>query len=190
MIGHNGSSSSISAARAASRRLAGLGDTPPSLGPSGAPAYTRFRSAGVGQPDPPAPGSDTPTSRPPVMAPASFASWNEMLQWCVDSARAKTAFVTDSQGFVIAKQGVRSYEDAEAMGTQLMVALERFDEIDSFGKRALSIEVRFNSFWMCGVRIDSDIRERFTLGIVSAEGIPSDVLDAIATKVAASLAML
>lgn len=190
MIVHKGSSSSIAFARATSRRLASQAETSVQDGGSKARSYTRFQTAQALEPSARPTTVDTPATAPPSLAPGPFASWDEMLQWCVESARAKTAFVTDAQGFVIAKQGGRSYEDAEAMGTQVMVALERFDEIDSFGKRAMSIAVQFESFWMCGVRVDTDIRERFTLGIVSSEAIPPATLNAIATRVAASVAAL
>jgi len=106
-----------------------------------------------------------------------------MLRWCQEAAFAKTVFVMDSQGFVIAKEGSWSYEDAEAMGTQIMVALDRFDELDTFHKRALSVTVEFRSFWLTGIRVPAENRDCFTLGVLRTDAPPAEVVQDISREV-------
>lgn len=117
--------------------------------------------------------------------PATIRNWDDMLAWCQEVSFAKMVFVMDSQGFVIAKDGSYSYEDAEAMGTQIMVALDRFDELDTFNKRALSVTVEFRSFWLTGIRVPAESRDCFTLGLLRTDSPPARVVQEISREVSA-----
>ncbi len=185
--------SSLQQARDISTRLASLRqepaapDTPP---PRASYVAFRPRPASPAAPAVAVPGADAlqPEPLPPV--PGSVRTWDDMLRWCLEAASAKTVFVMDAQGFVIAKDGSYSYEDAEAMGTQLMVALDRFDELDSFHKRALSISVGFRSFHLTGLRVLAESRDSFTLGILRTDPIAPAAVDAIAELVGSQAARI
>jgi len=115
--------------------------------------------------------------------PANLRNWDDMLRWCQEATLSKTVFVLDSQGFVIAKEGSWSYEDAEAMGTQIMVALDRFDELDTFYKRALSVTVEFRSFWLTGIRVPAESRDCFTIGMLRTDPPTATLVQDLAREV-------
>lgn len=187
--------SDLRLAKQLSQRLAlGLKKAEEQERPAPPPAtYTPFR-ADVAPAPPPAPAPPAMTDRhvpaaapardPIPEPPANIRNWDDMLQWCQEAAFAKSVFVMDSQGFVIAKEGSHSYEDAEAMGTQLMVALDRFDELDTFHKRALSVTVEFKAFWLTGIRVPAQNRDCFTLGVLRADAPPAEIVQEVSREVA------
>ncbi len=182
--------SDLSLARELSRRLAHGESKPKPEPPSPAPSttYVPFRApAGPVRPPPKPVEADEPATTPAAASvpepPTNIRDWDDMLRWCQEAAFAKTVFVMDSQGFVIAKEGSWSYEDAEAMGTQIMVALDRFDELDTFHKRALSVTVEFRSFWLTGIRVPAENRDCFTLGVLRTDAPPAEVVQDISREV-------
>ena len=122
--------------------------------------------------------------------PPPVRNWDDMLRWCLSVTAAKTVFVMDSQGFVIAKEGSWSYEDAEAMGTQIMVALDRFDELDSTNKRALSVSVEFRSFWLTGIRVPAESPDCFTLGVLRNDPPSAQIVQHVSREVSARASQL
>jgi len=179
--------SDLDRARALSRKLAGNAGQP-------APGKKQARyvpfSAAITAAAPLT--AERQTARPPftdsaVVAapgPEALRDWDSVLGWCLQTTSAKTVFVLDSQGFVIAKAGSWSYDDAEAMGTQLMVALERFDQLDSFNRKAQTITVGFAAFWLSGIRVPPDARDHFTLGILGTQPPQAGVLTSIGEHLA------
>jgi hypothetical protein len=119
-----------------------------------------------------------------------FSEWEALLGWCLDVSQAKTIFVMDSQGFLIDTQGSWSYEDVEAVGTQLMVTLEQADRMELGGRRALHVAARFEAFDIVGVRVPPGSKDAITLGMVSSEPFNPDVIAALAEQAALSLPRL
>jgi len=188
MSSPSANSSDLNLAKQLSRRLAFGLPKHEQRGPA-APSsatYVAFR-ANVG-PAPvrpavePAP-SPAPTSSSIPEPPPNIRNWDDMLRWCQEAAFAKTVFIMDSQGFVIAKEGSWSYEDAEAMGTQIMVALDRFDDLDTFHKRALSVTIEFRSFWLTGIRVPAESRDCFTLGLLRTDPPPAELVQEMSRQV-------
>jgi len=178
--------SSLQQARDISARLVRARQEPVKAEPP-APrtSYVAFRARPAPAAAPASPALRDIPAEPPQMppVPTTVRTWDDMLRWCLEAAEAKTVFVMDAQGFVIAKEGSYSYEDAEAMGTQMMVALDRFDELDSFHKRALSIAVGFRSFHLIGLRVLAESRDSFTLGILRTDPLAPTAVEAIAEQV-------
>jgi len=188
MSSRNVSSSDLHVAKQLSRRLAFGPPVPEAGSPKVNGSYVTFRSSTAPEVERVAPmparrveAEATELPRPP----ASVRNWDDMLRWCQEAAAAKAVFVMDSQGFVIAKEGGASYEDAEAMGTQIMVALDRFDELDTFNKRALSVTVEFRSFWLTGIRVPAETRDCFTLGVLRTDPPTASLVQEVTREVCA-----
>lgn len=192
MSSRNANSSDLQLARELSHRVTGRRNGQPAA-PTKAPAsYVALRAQAISGEAAVQRASAEPTPGPRELPspPETIRTWDDMLRWCQEAAEAKTVFVMDAQGFVIAKEGSYSYEDAEAMGTQLMVALDRFDELDTFHKRAQTIAVSFRSFYLTGLRIPPNSRDCFTLGILRTDAAHPAAIAAIGDQVAARAAQL
>jgi len=93
----NVSSSDLALARSLSRRL--VGQVPSATDPDdGVPeaAYTRFRVAGG-----PSPAPAEASAPVGEWVPLEMDTWETLLAWSLEMCQAQSAFVVDSEGFVI-----------------------------------------------------------------------------------------
>lgn len=179
--GPNASSSDdLERARAASQRLKGS-----TTAKAPEPGYVSFAAPAEAPPGPPwratrAPGTVPPriapvrptpapqprpslapivTRREPLKGPtAGFGSagWNKLLDACLQTVGADSAFLMDPHGLIIASRGSKPSEQLEATGARLMVAFEQADRIGAEvegAKPALSMSVELPQGTLHGLRL-------------------------------------
>lgn len=195
-------------ARALSRRLSASKrqTTPPA---PASPTYVRF--AAVSPPAPSsrratlAPGqlapAPLPTPTPAAVAPVApvvpppppsprtvhpidsdhVDSWEQFLAWCSLNANIESAFVVDSQGFVIGQHGQLSSEQCDGVGAELSLAMEQLARIEALHGELGSAVLGFGTRILIGFRGNLQ-REEFVLGIVATDPIPAEVMQAVGTS--------
>jgi hypothetical protein len=189
MSSRDGNSSDLERARALSRRLSGESEAP---APN--PPQTRFvrfsnrptaRAASPPAAAPaPSPAPAAPKPLPP--SPASFESWDALLGWCLELARAKAAFVVDPEGFVIAHCGDWKFEHLEAVGSQLLDVKERAERIEQAGSAKL-IALELESFSLSGMVFVLKGGGAMLVGFIDSKELGREAQRAIAAQVAKDL---
>ncbi len=172
MSKRSATSSDLDLARALSQRLAGGRVQQPSAAPAPAP-YVRFGSAADSLP------AASARVEGLTIELTRFETWEELLDWCLSLTRASTAFVMDPEGFAIANHGALSIEQAQGVGSHLMVAMSQADRLEHPGTRAQSVCVEFETSWVTGLRLEAEGRGSFTLGFIAAAPVDADTRDAI-----------
>ncbi|MBK6513967.1 MAG: hypothetical protein IPG04_07525 [Polyangiaceae bacterium] len=172
-------SSDLELARALSRRLRAPRGETPAKHAEPSPRYVRF---------------DARRAAPESVFGAFAASspfgadvWNHLLDGCLATADARSAFLIDAQGLVVATRGDLSAEAAESIGARLMVALDQSAQLlqpSAPSVAALEIELG----WLTGLR-SSDKRSRsLTLGIVAQGPLGRDIREAVLSLLATASA--
>jgi len=109
-------------------------------------------------------------------------SWSGLLAWATDAAGAKSSFVVDSQGFVLAHHGDWSYEDIEDVGSQLTLIMTRADETEAAG-RSRAITLEFGEHWLSGTRISFPEVGELTFVLISRDALDRELILALARQV-------
>lgn len=158
--GPNASSSDdLDRARAATQRLKGR-----PTARVAEPGYVSFaRPTPTQAPLPQRPALPQPPARPlvarrePLKAHvAGFGSsgWNKLLDACIVTAGAESAFLMDPHGLIIATRGPKASDELEGVGARLMVAFEQADRINGGGdKGTLSMSVELPRGTLHGLRL-------------------------------------
>lgn len=190
-------SSDLERARALSRRLSGESGGPAPSAP--AAGFVRFANRSpprtaraAAAPSPASASASAPIAaapKPHPAAPASFASWDALLAWCLEVAQAKAAFVVDPEGFVIAHCGDWKFEDLEAVGSQLLDVKERAERIEQAGSAKL-IALELESFSLSGMIFSLQGDGAMLVGFVDAKELGKEAQKAIAGQVMKNLERL
>jgi hypothetical protein len=185
MSSRDGNSSDLERARALSRRLSGESEAPAPSAPQ--TRFVRFsnrsppRAASA-----PAPSPVPAAPKPLPPAPASFESWDALLGWCLEVARAKAAFVVDPEGFVIAHRGDWRFEHLEAVGSQLLDVKERAERIEQAGSAKI-IALELESFSLSGMVFALEGGGAMLVGFIDPKELGREAQKAIAAQVAKDL---
>ena len=187
MSDRNDGWSDLQRAKEASRRLGGMANAGPprSRGAEPTRSYTRFRGPKASPPAPaPTSGNASPAGAVPAPTlPAEVAkTWTGLLTWACEATASESAFVVDSQGFVLAHQGNWSYEDIEDVGSQLTLIMTRADETESAG-RSRSISLEFGQHWLNGTRLEFGGVGELTFVLLSQDPLDRALVTAVSRQV-------
>lgn len=143
--------------------------------------YIRFSSGTRSGPQPvvqrqsrPAPPS--PPSEDAITLPETpFESWEESLQWVREVSKAKAAFVVDSQGFVLLRQGEEQPEDGyEGVGANLGLAVDQLNQMEIEDGDIQMADLTYQSQSMLVIRVKDKEDDYFTLGVVDADNLTGE----------------
>ena len=145
---------------------------------AGTEGFLRFRAAKVASVAPRAPLSPAavagPRDRPAVLdrpvSPRAGGSWGPFLDWCRRQAGSESAFAIDAQGLIISASGAIRVEEAEAMGSRTMIALEQALRMT---EAAVSPSVAFDlgGSRLSGFSVSLSDGSRVTFGLVGPEAV-------------------
>lgn len=173
-------SSDLELARALSRRLRSPRGEPPAKHAEPSPRYVRFEARKA------APesvfGAFASTS-----SPFGADVWNHLLDGCLATADAQSAFLIDAQGLVVATRGALSAEAAESIGARLMVALDQSAQLLQPGAPSVAaLEMELG--WLTGLRSSDNRSRSLTLGIVAQGPLGRDIREAVLSLLATASA--
>ncbi len=179
MTSHSESSSDIAAAGRISRRLTGAAPAA-GIAAGSDPPFIRFRAPQPQpQPEPepllPEPETVAAPLPPPDPVPQDLESWGEFLTWALDHTGGESAFVVDSQGFVIAHCGNVPADGFEGSGAELCLAMEQLDQIDGENQSLRGVELEFLSRRIIAMRVQSDDE----LEVIVAIEVPNSLSEVV-----------
>jgi chromosome partitioning protein len=106
-------------------------------------------------------------------APFGIEEWHDFLDTCICSCGAETAFVTDSEGLIVASRGRLHAAEMEGIGTRLSIAFQQADRMEIAAGDSQSVLIEFDHLWLSGVGFRADDRPSFTIGILGKDPIPA-----------------
>lgn len=179
----NVSSSDLALARSLSRLLVGQ-TVVPGEPDGGAPeaSYMRFRAGG-------GPGPVPAEVAAPVgeWVPLDMDTWETLLAWSLEMCQARSAFVVDSEGFVIGSRGNVPEDAFEGTGAELCYAMEMLDRVDPEAGPLRAVDLHFAGRNLVALCAEEESCGRFVIGFVGSQPLSSQVRDAIVTQLAHSL---
>jgi hypothetical protein len=150
-------SSDLAAARAVSRRLAGL--APMASSESDVQPYTSLGAA------------PTPMVRSAESGPAAelqeFTTWDGYLEWSMEFTGATAGFAVDPQGFVIGSAGERGEDGFEGLGAELSYIAGQARAMADEGEVLDGIGLVFSGRMVVGFRSAVEGAEGFLIGFVN-----------------------
>ncbi|MDK2846750.1 MAG: hypothetical protein PWP34_103 [Desulfuromonadales bacterium] len=99
----------------------------------------------------------------------TFSDWESCIDWCMKETRAESAFVVDSQGFIIAMRGRIPGHGFECTGAELIYAMDQLERIDPDAGKLLWIDLDFNKRRLVGFVTPMENKEYFIVGLVAPE---------------------
>jgi len=179
----NVSSSDLALARSLSRLLVGQPPVPsdPDRGVPEA-SYMRFRA-----------GGGSPPAQEPVSAPVGewepleMDTWETLLAWSLEMCQAQSAFVVDSEGFVIGSRGNVPEDAFEGTGAELCYAMEMLDRIDPDAGPLRAVDLHFSGRNLVALCAEEESCGRFVIGFVGSQPLSTQVRDAIVAQLAFNL---
>ena len=91
------------------------------------------------------------------------------------ASKAECAFAVDSNGLTLATKGKLKVNHVESAATRLMILFEQSSKVDITGGELRSILLEFDYLWLTGLSVVVESQERFTVGILAREPVPSGV---------------
>lgn len=82
------------------------------------------------------------------------SEWERLLDQSKLMADAKTVFLMDSRGLIIACRGESVLDEVEGLGIRLLLAFEQIDFVKLGGETAHSMTVGFGDSWVTGLRLE------------------------------------
>jgi hypothetical protein len=124
------------------------------------------------------------------LPPKQFVTWGDLLNWCMESTTATTAFVLDSDGFVVAHMGVEPINGFDGMGAELAYAMEHFSRVDqeAGGLRSVTLVFRERSLFGFHVRITDAVQ--LVVGLVTGSPVSTDLKERIVNTTILNLSKL
>ncbi len=101
--------------------------------------------------------------------PDNFRTWDDCIRWCLEATRSHAAFVVDSQGFIIASQGLIPEAGFECTGAEMICSLEQLERIDPEAGKLLWIDLDYRQRRIAGLVTPSYVAEYFIVGLVSPD---------------------
>lgn len=130
---------------------------------------------------------NTPTATAP---PQAFADWESCIAWCMGITRAESAFVVDSQGFIIAMRGRIPGHGFECTGAELIYAMDQLERIDPEAGKLLWIDLDFNKRRLVGFVTPGENTEYFIVGLVAPDASYNASKHVMSKHIIASLASM
>jgi len=162
--------------------------------------YSRFPAAGVKQQDqePAVTSRQEPSPEAaPLQAPTEdffdapeFVTWGDMLSWCMELSKARSAFVLDSDGFVIAYKGSEPTNGFEGAGAELVYSMDHFARVDPNAGDLKSVNLIFEGISIFGYRVRITEAMQLVVGIISDEPLTTQMKIRIADTTFQGLAKL
>jgi len=112
-------------------------------------------------------------------APFGIREWHDFLDTCICSCGAETAFVTDSEGLVVASRGRLHSGEMEGIGTRLSIAFQQADRMEIAAGDSRSVMIEFDHLWLSGVGFRSENQPSFTIGILGKDAVPASMRNEI-----------
>ncbi len=129
-----------------------------------------------------------PVSEPRrTLRPPSFDTWELLLTWMVDIARAKAGFAVNSEGFVIATAGEDHAQSWDGLGADLCLAFDEMGKTAPQGSTLRSLCLQFDKHWLVGIR--STGQNAFTVGLMTAHFEPH-LVESVSDALGSSLEFL
>jgi hypothetical protein len=173
-------SSDLERARELSRRLR-PGESPDEpharahAVPPGPGAFVRFRAADVVKvaagpvaAPPPLPPPETAKRSAPA-SPQGGGRWDESLEWCRGRTGARSAFALDGQGLLIASSGALASEEAEGIGSRMMLALDQARKMADTPPARLSVGFDLGGDRLSGFAVTLGDGTPVTFGLVGPQ---------------------
>ncbi|WP_225071243.1 hypothetical protein [Desulfuromonas sp. CSMB_57] len=101
--------------------------------------------------------------------PETIRTWDDCIRWCLEATRSHAAFVVDSQGFIIASQGLIPEAGFECTGAEMICSLEQLERIDPEAGKLLWIDLDYGQRRIAGLVTPSNTAEYFIVGLVSPD---------------------
>lgn len=141
--------------------------------------YTRFPRAVRGTaPVLPTPAADGAPDSP---LPDTFVTWGDLLTWCMEMSRARSAFVLDADGFVVAHLGEEPVNGFDGMGAELAYAMDFLGRVDERAGVLRSVSLEFGKRAIFGFRVMITESVQLVVGIVTAGPIPTEMKQTVLT---------
>lgn len=168
------SSSDLELARALSRRVSALAVSNQPLPTAPTVRYVRFSAARFAAPPaPPVSRVETAPQAPPE--PSSFLTWSELLDWCLATSGATSAFVMEPQGFSIAQRGEITEDDVQGVGANLMLICARAERIEQPAGGLRSVSLEMLGGWLYTFRQPVTGSGPLLVAFMSPRELPDDV---------------
>jgi hypothetical protein len=103
-----------------------------------------------------------------------FDNWEDCTAWCMSVTRAESAFVVDSQGFVIASRGRIPSQGFEGAGAELICSIEQLERIAPEAGRILCVDMDFDKRRIVGFLASSDETAPYVVGLVAPEPLSDE----------------
>jgi hypothetical protein len=98
-----------------------------------------------------------------------FSSWEECIAWCMSLTRSESAFVADSQGFVIASRGRIPGQGFEGTGAELICSVEQLERIAPDAGKLLWLDLDFDRYRMVGIITPPVDEEYYVVGLIAPD---------------------
>lgn len=171
----NVSSSDLARARALTATLSASADAVVTTGQPKKHGYVRFAAPPMAQ---------AAAATPPSVPAPSFggAAWDELIAWCIAHNPCDGGFLMDASGLVVTTQGELPVEEIEALGAQLLVALDQTDRMSRRVGTCSSISLRLGDVCASGLRF-SEVPGSSLLLCLVGPGPASDAVREACEKV-------
>lgn len=159
----NVSSSDLARARALTASLAKSADEAAEAAPRAAVSgFVRFRSSAA---------SVAAVTRPPSLPAPTFggAAWDELIAWCISENPCDGGFLMDASGLVVTTRGDFQIKEIEALGAQLLVALDQTDRMSRGLAACSAISLRLGDICASGQRFSGAPGASLLLCLVGPE---------------------
>jgi len=111
--------------------------------------------------------------------PFGIQEWHDFLDTCICSCGAETAFVTDSEGLLVASRGRLHSGEMEGLGARLSIAFQQADRMEIAAGDSRSVMIEFDHLWLSGIGFHSENQPSFTIGILGKDPVPATKRDEI-----------
>ncbi|MEW6365450.1 MAG: hypothetical protein AB1714_12560 [Acidobacteriota bacterium] len=106
-------------------------------------------------------------SPPPIVEPAGFESLDAMLEWCRCQLDAESAFIVDTQGFVITVGGRAAEDHFEGLGAGLSVTVEHLMGLDEAAGQLKWVDLEYSGRRLVAIRTQVPDHGAMVLGFVA-----------------------
>lgn len=136
-----------------------------------APCYSRLATADRSTSAPSAP--ETSVAAPEV-ALQELASWEDCLAWCMNITKTESAFVVDSQGFIIACRGEIPAAGFEGAGAEMICSLDELRRIAPDAGEVSFIDIDFEKRRIVGFVASSEPAGLYAVVLIDPEPLPRE----------------
>jgi hypothetical protein len=137
-------------------------------------------------PDPVSDGKEK-ASEAPLATPEKFTAWEDCIAWCMQAMRAESAFVVDSQGFIIATRGRVPSHGFECTGAELVYSMDQLERIDPEAGKLYWIDLDYDKHRLVGFVTPAEDMEYFIVGMVAPDPSYNSLKHTISRQIIESL---